>query len=86
MRQFFGLLFSFFISLPLFAQNCANAYYYLKAGTKSEMSVYNDKDKLVSINRQEIVSIQNTSTGFEANVNSSMQNDKRKVLTENIQF
>ena len=50
------------------------------------MSVYNDKDKLVSINRQEIVSIQNTSTGFEANVNSSMQNDKRKVLTENIQF
>ena len=69
----------------LFAQNCANAYFYSTAGIKSELSIYNDKDKLTSINQQEIKSITNTSTGFEAIINSSTRNDKGKVTTENIQ-
>ena len=85
MKQFFCILFSLVFCSQFYAQTCSNAYFYTAAGTKSEMSIYNDKDKVTSVNQQEIKSITNTATGFEAIVNSSTLNDKGKLTTENIQ-
>jgi hypothetical protein len=76
------LLFSLFSISFLAAQDCNNAFYAVKQGTKTTMTHYNDKGKITSVSEGTIKSLANTPTGFAATVESKVSNDKGKVLVE----
>ena len=65
-----------------YAQDCSQSFFALTEGTKIEMTSYNAKDKPTNTSESLIKSIKSNSTGFEATVESTIKNDKGKVLTE----
>jgi hypothetical protein len=76
------LLFSVFSISFLVAQDCSNAFYAVKKGTKTTMTHFNDKGKITSITEGAIKSFENTASGFAATVESKVSNEKGKVLVE----
>lgn len=68
------------------AQDCANAFWASKEGTKMTFESYDGKGKLQSSQVQSLKSYKSTSSGFEANMIATMNDKNGKAVMENKSF
>jgi hypothetical protein len=68
------------------AQNCAEAFYVSKQGTKSTLESYDAKGKLQTSQTQTMKSYKGTSGGFEAVMSTTMNDKNGKTVIENRDF
>ncbi len=68
------------------AQNCAEAYYVSKQGTKSTLESYDGKGKLQSTQIQTMKIFTGTSSGFEAVMSTTMSDKNGKMIMESRDF
>jgi hypothetical protein len=68
------------------AQNCAEAYYVSKQGTKSTLESYDGKGKLQSSQVQTMKTFTGTSSGFEAVMSTTMSDKNGKMVMESRDF
>ena len=68
------------------AQDCANAFWASKEGTKLTLESYDGKGKLQSSQTQMMKSFKSVSSGFEATMSTTMSDKNGKIVMENRDF
>lgn len=84
--KFFILTLLFTFNQYSYAQNCAEAFYTSKQGTRLSFEHYDDKNKLQTSQTQTMTSFKSTAGGFEAIMSVMMKDKKDKVIVDNRNF
>lgn len=86
-NPFIFFVFPFFLS-PFISksQNCSDAYYVSKVGTKLTYEQKDDKGKLQSTQETTVKSLKNTANGLDITLTSTAKDGKGKVIMENMDF
>jgi hypothetical protein len=71
-----------FILFSFKSGNTCESYFPQKIGTKWELTNYNEKDKVVSKSRSELVSVNDIKGGLEATINIETFDDKDKSMSK----
>jgi hypothetical protein len=77
---------AFLVSCSLKSQNCSEAYYVSKVGTKLTYECKDGKGKLINSQESTVKAIKNTTEGIDITLSSTSKDGKGKVLSENLEF
>jgi hypothetical protein len=68
------------------SQNCSEAYYVSKVGTKLTYETKDEKGKLITTQESTVKSVKNTTDGTEIGLSATTKDGKGKVIMESMDF
>ena len=77
---------AFLFTSHLKSQNCSEAYYVSKVGTKLTYETKDEKGKLITTQESTVKAIKNTTDGTEIGLSATSKDGKGKAIMENMDF